>query len=127
MLLAVTLTVTGLLSCTVAEPVAVAPWKNLNDDVGLRWLEQGAAETLAADLKHSGMKIVERAQIAEALAQVHASDDVAKAVAAGRIAGAKSIVLGSFQLSGTDLRLIARVVDVETGAVQDAAKATGPL
>src|SRR5690606_7722451 len=38
-----------------------------------------------------------------------------------------SIVLGSFQTNGGAIRLVARVVDVETGAVGKAAKATGPL
>lgn len=114
---------------TVAQPVAVAPWKNLNDDASLRWLEQGAAETMAADLKRAGVDVVERTQIAEALAQVGAQqrDDVARAVAAGRIVGAKSIVLGAFQKSGAKVRLTSRVVDVETGRVQDAATATGAI
>ena len=38
-----------------AEPLAVAPWQNLNADASLHWLEQGAAETMAADLKKSGV------------------------------------------------------------------------
>lgn len=112
-----------------SQPVAVAPWKNLNDDASLAWLEQGAAETMAADLKRAGLDVVERTQIAEALAQVAAAqhDDVARAVAAGRIVGARSIVLGAFQKSGAQLRLTGRIVDVETGRVQGAATATGKL
>lgn len=111
------------------QPIAVAPFANLNDDASLRWLEAGAAETIAVDLKRAGVVVVERAQIAEALAQVAAQsrDDVARAVAAGRIAGARSIVIGSFQRAGADVRLTARVVDVESGAVSLATKATGPL
>ncbi len=124
-----TLAFTFTLVASVAQPVAVAPWKNLNDDASLRWLEQGAAETMAADLKRAGIDVVERTQIAEALAQVGAQqrDDVARAIAAGRIVGARSIVLGAFQKSGGKLRLTSRVVDVETGRVQDAASATGAL
>ncbi len=123
------LALASVVAVAAPEPVAVAPWQNLNDDAALRWLEQGAAETMAADLRRSGMRVVERAQIAQALAQVaaQAKGDVARAVAAGRIAGAKSIVLGSFQKSGAQIRLVARVVDVESGAVAEAAKATGPI
>ena len=117
-------------STSSPEPIAVAPWRNLNADQKLTWLEQGAAETMAADLKKGGLKVVERAQIAAALKEVssqHNNDEVASAVAAGRIVGARSIVLGSFQTNGGAIRLVARVVDVETGAVGKAAKATGPL
>lgn len=115
------------------EPVAVAPWKNLNDDASLAWLEQGAAETMASDLKRAGVDVVERARIAAALARIAesaaagAGDDVATAVAAGRIVGARSIVLGSFQHSAGKIRLSSRIVDVETGRVAEAAQSTGAL
>src|SRR5688572_10721854 len=109
------------------EPVAVAPWQNLNRDDTLSWLEQGAAETMVADLRTAGVKVVERAQIVHALEQIPSGDDVGRAVAAGKIVGAHALVLGSFQKSGTELRLVARFVDVETGVVRDTAKATGKL
>ncbi len=111
------------------EPIAVATWKNLSADPSLTFLELGAAETVTADLRRAGHRVVERAQLAEALAQVaaqHASD-VDAAVVAGRVVGAKSIVLGSVQRSGANVRLVARVVVIETGEVSAGVTATGPL
>jgi TolB-like protein len=122
---------TLLLGATSSSPVAVAPFQNLNDDGALRWLEQGAAETVRADLKKSGVDVVERGAFVAAIARVQAPTDVERAVAAGKIVGVKSIVLGSFQTSGagraTQIRLVGRVVDVEMGVVADAAKVTGAL
>ncbi|MCC7072444.1 MAG: hypothetical protein IT383_14035 [Deltaproteobacteria bacterium] len=125
------LTLAALAVALVPEPIAVAPWRNLNAAPELDWLSQGAAETMAADLRGTGMRVVERAAIAQALAElerkVTADDEVARAVLAGRLVGAKSLVLGSFQAAGGELRLVARFVDVETGVVAETAKATGPL
>jgi tetratricopeptide (TPR) repeat protein len=41
--------------------------------------------------------------------------------------GAKTVVVGSYQKAGTELRINARFVEVETGVVLDTAKATGPV
>ncbi len=113
-------------------PVAVMPLKNLNADPELDWMRAGIAETLVSDLKkRSGMTVVERDQVDRALAEVMlqgsklADDSVAARV--GRLTGAKTIVVGAFQKAGTQLRITARFIAVETGEVIDTAKTTGAM
>jgi TolB-like protein len=128
-LLAMSPTQTTASAKAAPEPIAVATWKNLGGDADLSFLELGAAETVTADLRRAGHQVVERAQLAEALAQVgtQARSDVDAAVVAGRVVGARSIVLGSVQRSGPAVRLVARLVVIETGEVSGGVVATGPL
>jgi TolB-like protein len=116
----------------VEGPVAVLPFKNLNADLTLDWLKLGMAETLIADLRRSGkMPVVERAQIDKALTEMalqgmHETEE-STASHAGKLVGARTVVLGSFQRAGQALRINARFVSVETGVIIDAAKATGTV
>lgn len=112
-------------------PIAVMPFKNLNDDPSLEWLSSGIAETMITDLKRAGgVKVVERDQIdklfGEVMLQQATAGEDQQAVMVGKLTGAKTIVLGSFQQAGKEIRLNARFVSVETGEVLDTAKATGP-
>ncbi len=114
------------------DPVAVIPFKNLNEEPALDWLRMGIAETMISDLKKSGkVRVVERDQIDRALSEVllqqkDGTSEDATAVKVGKLVGAKTIVVGSFQKAGGDLRINARFVSVETGIVLDTAKTTGP-
>ncbi|XXF78805.1 CsgG/HfaB family protein [Myxococcaceae bacterium GXIMD 01537] len=113
-------------------PVAVMPFKNLNQDASLEWLRLGIAETLLSDLRASGrVGVVEREQLDRALTelalqQVRGTEE-STAARAGKLVGARTVVLGSFQRAGKQLRLNARFVAVETGLVLGTAKVTGPL
>ena len=114
------------------DPVAVLPFKNLNDDPGLDWLKVGIAETMVSDLKKSGKaRVVERDQIDRALAELALQNapgsEESTAARVGKLVGARTIVLGSFQRADKDLRINARFVEVETGVILDAAKTTGKL
>lgn len=115
----------------VQGPVAVLPFKNLGADPGLGWLELGMAETLIADLKRARrLEVVERSAVEKALAQAVKSTqggDDGQALQVGKLVSAKTVVLGSFQRSGGQVRIAARFVAVETGVVTEAARATGPL
>lgn len=114
------------------QPVAVLPFKNLNDDGANDWMTKGIAETMVSDLRRNGnVQVVERDQLDRALTEIllegaKPSDD-STAAKVGRLVGAKTIVVGSFQKAGTELRINARFVEVETGVVLDTAKATGPV
>ena len=110
-------------------PVAVLPFRNLGADATLSWLELGMAETLTADLKRGkSVQVVERSEVEKALAKVvKASSDTDQALALGKLVSAKTVVLGSFQRSGGQVRIAARFVAVETGIITEAAHATGPL
>ena len=118
---------------TAEDPVAVMPFKNLNEEQGLDWLKVGIAETMIADLKRGGqVKVVERDQIDRALTEIllqnaKGGSEDSNAARVGKLTGARTVVVGSFQKSGDQLRIAARFVAVETGLVLDAAKATGPV
>lgn len=123
-------------SARAAGPVAVMPFKNLTGQGELDWLRVGIAETLVADLQKDGSrKVVERAEIDRALAEIalQASQDSDEGLAAkaGRLVGAETVVVGGYQASGkgkaTKLRLTARFVEVASGVVTETAKVDGDL
>ncbi|QSQ15678.1 FlgO family outer membrane protein [Myxococcus landrumensis] len=112
-------------------PVAVMPFRNLNDDAALNWLARGLAETLVSDLRASGtLVMVEREQLDAAVAELKLQAETltteSSAVRVGRLVGARTIVIGSIQRAKDTLRINARFIDVETGTVLDTAKVTGP-
>ncbi|HVE83811.1 MAG TPA: hypothetical protein VND93_13225, partial [Myxococcales bacterium] len=123
----------------VEGPVAVLPFKNLNADPKMDWLKVGIAETMISDLRKGGrVPVVERSQIDRAIAEVAlqamrqpggaaAPGEEASAARIGKLVGAKTIVLGTFQQAGKQLRINARFVAVETGVVRGAAKVTGTV
>lgn len=123
----------ALAAAAVEGPVAVMPFRNLNDDPDLDWMRTGIAETMVSDLQKSKrVTIVERAQVEKALGELLLQDaqgapgaEDATAVKVGRLVGAKTVVLGSFQQAGRQLRINARFVAVETGVVLETAKTTG--
>ena len=115
-----------------SDPVAVMPFKNLNDDAELNWLRVGIAETMISDLRKSrALRVVERDQLDRALAEIELQgrrgSEVSTAAQAGKIVGARTVVLGGFQKAGHKIRITARFVAVQTGLVQDTAKVTGPM
>lgn len=116
-------------SVAVPGPVAVMPFKNLGGDAALDWMSGGIADTMVSDLRRSKVAVVERDQIARALgeilAQTAAGAEVSTATRVGKLVGARTVVVGGYQQAGAQLRINARFVDVETGVVREAAKATG--
>ncbi len=114
----------------VMGPVAVMPFKNLNKEPSLEWLRVGIAETMVSDLrKYGSLAVVERSQLDKALAEMALQGaqgtEESTAVKVGKMVGARTIVVGSFQSARKQLRITARFVTVETGVVQDTAKVTG--
>lgn len=115
----------------VPGPVAVMPFRNLNDGGELDWMKAGIAETMISDLKKSGrVRVVEREEVDRAMSEIALQEtsgtEEATAAKVGKLVGAKTIVLGSFQKAGAKLRINARFVAVETGEILDTAKTTGP-
>lgn len=114
------------------SPIAVMPFKNLNQDKSTDWLEKGIAETMISDLKKSGSSatVVERGQVEKALQEIALQGREAtssEAAGVGKLLGAKTIVLGAYQQSGKQMRINARFVAVETGVVLETAKVTGSI
>lgn len=111
--------------------LAVMPFANLNQDESLSWLKRGIAETMIADLRDAKRPVVERDQLDRALAELTLQGDKlteeSRAARAGRLVGAVAVVVGGYQRAGNQLRITARLVNVETGVVEQTAKVTGVL
>lgn len=93
-------------------------------------LRKGLAQMMISDLASvDAVQLVERTRLEEILAELKLGQggkiDAATAARAGKLLGARYMVLGSyFDLKGT-LRVDARVVEVETGKVVQSVGATG--
>jgi len=116
----------------VIKTVAVMDFENVTKDEKIDWLKLGISETIISDLKNiNSINVVERMQLAkvmqeQALGQTGIIDE-ASAVKVGNILGADLLVLGSFQKAKNNLRITARLVEAESGKVQETVKATGPM
>jgi TolB-like protein len=138
MIAALLLTTTSATSAMAAagNAIAVMPFKNLSGQADLDWLSLGISETLVADLQKEGSRrVVERAQVDRAIAEIalqsQQQDETGTAAHAGRLVGATTVVVGGFQASGRGetmrLRLTARFVNVESGVVIETAKVDGAV
>ena len=108
-----------------SQTVAVLPFVNTSGVEADRWIGRGIAETLGSDL-HSMAEVTVADEDVFNLVQV---GDVS-AGAALRVAhkvGVGWLVTGSYQRVADDLRIIARLLDVETGVVAHSVKVDGPF
>ena len=131
--LGVGLALAGMVSAEGTAPrqrVAVLGFKNLRGDKETDWVGAATAETLITKL--TGVKallIVEREQVKKVIQeQDFQQTDITNpetAVKAGRVFGAQSVVIGSFAVGGGRVLLNARIVDVETSEVLNAAALSG--
>ena len=96
--------------------VAVMPFANISGRPADDWVGIGIAETVTTDIEQlGGLTVVGR----EALLDVLNDRDLAREL------GASWIVAGAFQRLGDQLRITARIVDVETGAARESVKVDG--
>ncbi len=109
--------------------VAVAPFANLSGDPADAWLGAGIAETVAIDLEQlSSLTIVSP----DASSHPFRGPDQVAAEPSARLAAARErgvawLVTGGFQRLGPEIRITARVVSVETGAVRRIVRVDGAL
>lgn len=104
------------------SPLAIFPFENnaITRNKEFEPLTGGLAAMLTTDLRHAApsLRIIERNRIKELLQEIDMSQsgyiDQATALRIGKILGAKSLVFGSFVVIGEQLRIDARVVNVET-------------
>jgi TolB-like protein len=116
----------------VAEPatVAVMYFDYDGKDADLAMLRKGLAQMLITDLVATpAIRVVERDRLQEVIGelklQATSKIDAASAVKAGKLLGARYLVVGgSFDVM-KQLRTDARVLDVETGKVIFSSGATG--
>ena len=106
----------------VPPALAVLEFTNLTGDASWTWLEVGIPETVTGDLRTLGLfRVVDRARVLDAR---RATSGTVQDLAAHL--GVRLVVQGSFQLTQTQIRITARVVDVETGETVAEAKVDGP-
>ena len=103
--------------------IAVLDFANVSGDKELAWLSSGIAETVTNDLRSTApLRVVDRMRVVEAVRRGGAELAALRADLHLDLA-----VTGSFQRSGSRLRITARVVDAATGEATAEAKADGPL
>lgn len=104
------------------SPLAIFPFENnaVTNNAEFEPLTGGLAAMLTTDLRQSAvhLKIIERNKMRDLLQEIDLSQsgyvDQATALRVGKLLGAKSIAFGSFVVLGEQVRLDARVVNVET-------------
>ena len=117
---------------TPATVVAIMRFENLTGDKALDWMGDGVSETMTAKLTDvPGLVVIERLQLSQimreqALSQTGAIAD-STAIQVGKLAGARTVVLGSVQKIGDQVRISARFVDAERGTVAKSAEQTGTM
>jgi serine/threonine protein kinase/tetratricopeptide (TPR) repeat protein len=108
--------------------IAVMTFANITKEPTDEWIGSGIAETVTADLKNvHGLSVIGRERIFDALRNM-GSDSAPEerfGINIGRTLGARWIVGGGFQRSGDDIRITARLVDVQTGVLAKTLKIDG--
>lgn len=109
--------------------VVVAPFANISGQADDDWLGTGIAETVMTDLEQVvGLSVVGRETL---LVPRPPFEDVVldetSVRAAARRTGASWLVAGGFQRLEDQLRITARIVHVETGAVSETVKVDGAV
>jgi TolB-like protein len=122
-------------SLALAQPMAVGvmPFANnsLAEKEAMEPLTKGLADMLSTSLsKMNGMKIVERTSIEKVVREIGLAQaglvEGPQAQAAGKMAGAQVLLLGSYNYAfNGEIRIDARLVKVETGETIKAEEVTG--
>lgn len=102
--------------------IAVLPFENITKNPDEDWLANGLAEQLTNGLaKINSLKVVERAHMEKILTEQNFQmSDIAdpnSSVKIGQILSAGKLLVGSYQVVNETIAVTARMVDVETGAV----------
>lgn len=118
----------GFPASAVKKRVAVMDLRNLTGERGIDWLSIGIAETLTHKLKEIGeLEVVEQSEIRKILEQLRMRMETGLYEKIARILNVDLLVVGSFQRSGDEIRIMARMVEVETGKILKSTMVTGSL
>lgn len=109
-------------STELPSPLAIFPFENnaVTRNEEFEPLTGGLAAMLITDLRHAAthLRIIERNRMKELLQEIDMTQsgyvDQSTALRIGKLLGAKSIAFGSFVVLGEQVRIDARVVNVET-------------
>ncbi|HEV8487186.1 MAG TPA: protein kinase [Blastocatellia bacterium] len=116
----------------VENAVAIMTFSNITREPADDWIGSGIAETVTADLKNvRGLSVIGRERIFELLKNQgdHPTGDFDEtfAIDMGRRLGAAWLIGGGYQRVGEMLRITARFIDVDTGAVVKTVKIDGKI
>lgn len=112
--------------------VAVITFANITRETADDWIGAGIAETVTADLKNvRGISVIGRERVFEILKNIGSGTlgeiDESLAISIGRRLGARWIISGGYQRLADMLRITARVIEVESGAVMRTVKIDGSI
>ena len=104
-------------------PFAVLYFQNLTGNPQYDWIGEGVAETLSVGLKASSdLVILERSQYGRVLKELAFQQsglvDSTKAAELGKQIGASHLLMGSVLKLEDKIRLLGRLVKVETGEIE---------
>ena len=112
--------------------IGVTAFKNLTKDNNITWLEIGIADSVSYKLRNvEDYIVVDRTNVDKLMEEVALGQtgviDEDSAKQAGKALGADLIVVGNFQKFGNQVRISARIVEVESHKVLKQVQATGIL
>lgn len=130
MILAVLVIGAGRARADARPTVAVMYFDYTGKDDDLAVLRKGLAQMMISDLSGlSAIQLVERDRLEDVLGELKLAQarqiDAASAARAGKLLGARYLVLGGYFDLKAKLRVDARVVEVETGKVVQSVGASG--
>jgi TolB-like protein len=123
----------GATAPLAAGTLGVTPFRITGNDARLTALGYALADLLVTDLSRSAqLKLVERARLGEVLRELDLGRttrvDSSIAPRVGQMLRARRLVLGSIDsMPNGNLRLSARIADVETGVLEQALDAQAPF
>jgi TolB-like protein len=111
--------------------VAVVPFRGPDSTAESTSRGFQMSEHISTFIAQSGIvKVVERAQIEQAFKEIGLGQtgviDESRAAETGKMVGATHLIVGSFAQLGRNVKVQARIVDVETGTVQGSALDESP-
>jgi len=114
------------------KPIAILEFESTSNIVQYNWLSGGIPEILTSKLSSvPGLVVIERRQIKKLLEEIAFTQvgfvNSDKAINVGEMLGAKSIIIGSFQIIGESILITARIVDVESSQISSAKTVQGNI
>ena len=124
------LALTPVVSAQEPPTLAVAPFTNIGAEPSRDWIGVGIAETVSTDLRDAnGIDVLSRAIVEGAVANLGGADPGKPTervlIEVVRELGADYLLAGAFQQLGEQLRLTARLIDVQSETAVEAFKVDG--
>jgi len=111
--------------------LAILPFKNLSGYKNIDWMSEGIAASLITKLsKAEDLIIVERYHIKKILEEIRlkmTGITEGTAVDTGKLLGATTMVLGEFQYFDQNIKISLRLIDVNTGKIEESDEISGKL